>query len=136
MANMEIFDKITRHLELMGLLVNSTKSMISSCHNGRYDLVEHISENRERLINIIRLLQDEIESELQNNKAIYPQEDMEIFKAWIGDVTELVQENQRLDEECLNLLAQAKESTTKEISTVFKKRQQFQGYNLNNVKNR
>ncbi|EPZ50592.1 hypothetical protein M902_1387 [Bacteriovorax sp. BAL6_X] len=136
MATMEVFNKITRHLDLMGLLVNSTKSMINSCQNSRYDLVEQISENRERLINIIRLLQDDIESELQNNKTVYPQEDMDIFKAWIGDVTELVQENQRLDKECLNLLAKAKESTTKEISTVFKKRQQFQGYNLNNVKNR
>ncbi|WP_412471041.1 hypothetical protein [Halobacteriovorax sp. RT-2-4] len=136
MDTIEIFNKITRHLDLLGLLVNSTKSMITSCNNGRFDLVDNISENRERLINIIRLLQDEIEAEIQNNKVIYPQEDIEIFKSWIQDVTELVHENQKLDDECLNLLSQAKESTTKEISTVFKKRQQFQGYNLNNVKNR
>ncbi|MFG1500494.1 hypothetical protein ABMA70_09845 [Halobacteriovorax sp. XZX-3] len=136
MNTIEIFNKITRHLDLLGLLVNSTKSMITSCNNGRFDLVDNISENRERLINIIRLLQDDIEAEIQNNKVIYPQEDIEIFKSWIQDVTELVHENQKLDDECLNLLSQAKESTTKEISTVFKKRQQFQGYNLNNVKNR
>lgn len=131
-----IFDKIMRHLDMLGLLVQSTQAMISSCNNGKYESVESIADNRERLINIVKLLQDDIENEIQSVKIQYNQDEMEIFKAWVNDVTELINYNAQLDEQCLELLAQAKNSTTQEISSVFKKRKQFQGYNLNNVKTR
>ncbi len=131
-----IIEKIMRHLDLLGLLINSTQAMISSCENGKFDIVDNIADNRERLINIIKLLQDDIESQLQSTKQHFNSDEMDIFKAWIEDVTNLVAENQKLDDECLELLDRAKNSTTEEIATVFKKKKQFQGYNLNNVKTR
>ena len=131
-----INEKIMRHIDLLGLLIQSTEAMIASCKDGKYELVDSIAQNRERLINIVRLLQDDIESEIQNTKKQYTACEMEIFNSWIQDVTNLVNENQKLDDQCLDLLAKAKDTTTEEISTVFKSRKQFQGYNLNNVKSR
>lgn len=128
--------KIMRHLDLLGVLVSATNSMLKNAELGNFETVEQVAENRERLINIVRLLQDDIEEKLQNSKAHYKDSEMDVFRSWIQDVTILITKNDELDKQCLETLSKAKESTTQEISNVYKTRKQFQGYNLNNVKNR
>lgn len=128
--------KIMRHLDLLGVLVSATNSMLKNAELGNFETVEQVAENRERLINIVRLLQDDIEEKLQSSKAHYKDSEMDVFRSWIQDVTILITKNDELDKQCLETLSKAKESTTQEISNVYKTRKQFQGYNLNNVKNR
>lgn len=128
--------KIMRHLDLLGVLVSATNSMLKNAELGNFETVEQVAENRERLINIVRLLQDDIEEKLQSSKAHYKDSEMDVFRSWIQDVTILITKNDELDKHCLETLSKAKESTTQEISNVYKTRKQFQGYNLNNVKNR
>ncbi|WP_412473983.1 hypothetical protein [Halobacteriovorax sp. YZS-1-1] len=120
----------------MNVLVDATQSMLKNSQSGNFESVEQIADNRERLINIVRLLQDEIESKLQSATTHYTSSEIDVFKSWISDVTEIVKKNDELDRQCLEELSQAKESTTREISNVYKTRKQFQGYNLNNTKTR
>ncbi len=137
MANFDsLAGKIMRHLDLMNVLVDATQSMLKNSQSGNFESVEQIADNRERLINIVRLLQDEIESKLQSATTHYTSSEIDVFKSWISDVTEIVKKNDELDRQCLEELSQAKESTTREISNVYKTRKQFQGYNLNNTKTR
>ncbi|EQC43267.1 hypothetical protein [Bacteriovorax sp. Seq25_V] len=132
---MKVFENIMQHLDLLEALTNASQGLLAAAQNGKVDLVDQIIDNRERLINIIRKVQTNVEEEIAkfDLKTVTP-EHIQIFKTWSQEVNQIVYVNDKLDIETTEILTNQKEQTTQEIASVFKNRQSFKGYDLSNVK--
>lgn len=132
---MKIYEKIMQHLDLFTALTGATKALLVSAQKQRVDLVAEITDNRDRLINVIKTVQTSIEDDIAAlNPARVTREQVDIIKTWGKEINQIVLMNDKLDKECMLLLEQQKEDTTKEIATVFTNHQAFKGYDLSNVK--
>lgn len=93
------------------------------------------SNNRERLINIIDQIQSKTEIMIKAlPSSSLGQEFIDVLILWSQEVANWVEDVDQIDQKILDKLYTLKESTTKEIATIFKSRQQFKGYNLNSVR--
>ena len=132
---MKIYEQIMHHLDLLDGLTRASRSLLLSAQKNRLDLVEEITNNRDRLVSIIKTIQSGIEDEI--SKLIPGKvctDDINIIKTWGREVNDLIFLNDQIDLACLEILEKEKEETTKEIATVFRANQSVKGYNLNSVK--
>ncbi len=131
----EIYKDIMAHLDLIDAVDRESKLILRAARLGDLDQVDVTIENRDRLIKILESTQGKIEQKthlLENHEL--NEESIGILKSWLNDLNLWVEKNLSIDAEIVALLEQEKDETTKQISTVFKSRQQHKGYNLNNVK--
>lgn len=135
MIHPDLFQHMMIHLDLLDLAQRCTVSMLRSAKLGDVDSVNFLSENRERVIDAISQKQQEIESytHLIEVKQLNPQM-MGILKAWGQDLNQWIQRIQVLDSEIVEELEREKVETSKQIGTIFKTKEVFKGYNLNNTK--
>jgi len=95
---MRIFENIMQHLDLLEALTNSSQGLLLAAQNGKVELVDQIIDNRERLINIIKKVQTNVEEEIGalDLKTVTP-EHIQIFKTWSQEVNQIVYVNDKLD---------------------------------------
>jgi hypothetical protein len=132
---MKLYSQIMQHLDLLNALTRSTKLLLLSSQKRDINLIEQVTENRDRLINVIKTIQVSIENQINEiNPRAYKPEHIDVFKSWSKEVNQIIQFNDQMDQECLALLEGQKEETTKEIATVYKNHQSIKGYDLSSVK--
>lgn len=130
-----IYNLLMRHTSLLDSSLNMTHNIFQATSRGDINLVNFEADNRERVISILTKFQTEIEDMLATLKADEVTQDIvEIIKAWQVDVNCWASEMDAIDAKSFEVLEVQKLETTKEIGTIFKSRQQFKGYNLNNTK--
>lgn len=130
-----LFENIQEHLSLLDLALASSQRIASAARTENLDGVISETENRERLVNIIGKIQHSIEDQInQLNAAELNQEDILILKSWFQDLSLWSDKMIQFDRETVEVLAQQKENTTKEIAHIFKNKEMFKGYNHNSKK--
>lgn len=130
-----LFENIQEHLSLLDLALASSQRIASAARTENLDGVISETENRERLVNIIGKIQHSIEDQInQLNAAELKQEDILILKSWFQDLSLWSDKMIQYDRETVEVLAQQKENTTKEIAHIFKNKEMFKGYNHNSKK--
>jgi hypothetical protein len=126
----ELFENIQKHLSLLDLAVASSQKIKAYAALENLELVTSETENRERLINILGKIQHTIEEQInQLNAATLAADDIMILKSWFQDLSIFSENMISLDRETVEILAQQKEETTKEIAHIFKNKELFKGYN-------
>lgn len=130
-----IYNLLMRHTALLDSSLKMTHEMYIATTRGDINLVNFEADNRERVINILEKFQSEIENMVATLKPEeITQEIISILRAWQSDLSSWAQEVEAIDVKSFEILEAQKLETTKEIGTIFKSRQQFKGYNLNNTK--
>jgi hypothetical protein len=133
--NDDITVKIMKHLTFCDYVTEVTISMAKAAQMQNIELVHACADNRERLIAIVEKYQKEIEDFIKKlNPYNLAKEDLEIYRSWAQDVESWVRENNEIDEVITEALNHQKDQTVEEIASVFKNKQKFKGYNLNDVK--
>lgn len=132
---MKLFEGIMQHLDLLEALTSATKALNHAAVNAQVDLVWQITENRDRLINVIRTIQTRIEDDINELElSTVGKEHIDILKTWSQEVNQVIFLNDKLDQETTALLIEQKDQAATEIGSVFKNRQSVKGYDLSNVK--
>lgn len=133
--NNDILLHMMVHIDLLDLVERCSKGMLRAASEGNLEEVGFLSENRERVIAVLTAKQQEIESftHLIEVRHLTPQL-MAIIKSWGQDLDHWVMRIQELDNQIVNQLEREKAETSKQIGTLFKTKEQFKGYNLNNTK--
>lgn len=133
--NNDILLHMMVHIDLLDLVERCSKSMLRAASEGNLDEVGFLSENRERVIAAVTKKQQEIESftHLLEVRQLTPTL-MGIIKSWGQDLDTWVSRIQELDDQIVDELEREKIETSKQIGTLFKTKEQFKGYNLNNTK--
>lgn len=125
-----IFENIQEHLCMLELAVLSSEKIKIAATGELLDEVVLENENRERIVNIVAKIQRKIEDQIN---LLGPSEitldGIQVLKSWFQDLNLLSEQMLTFDSETVELLAQQKESTTKEIATIFKNKEVFKGYN-------
>ena len=130
-----LFGKIQEHLSLLDLSVQSSERIKHFAKNENIDGVVNETENRERLVNIIGKIQGEVEEKInQLDGNGITTDEIQILKSWFLDLNNWSEKMLILDQETVEYLDQQKESTTKEIATIFRSKEIFKGYNHLNKK--
>jgi hypothetical protein len=125
-----IFEDIQRHLSLLDLALASSIKITSLAKNENLDGLVNETDNRERLVNLIGQFQQAIENQInQINAAELSSNDINILKTWFEDLANWSEKMIEQDRLTVELLAQQKESTTKEIAVVYKNKESLKGYN-------
>lgn len=135
MMNPDLSANLKRHIDLLGSIESSSSSIIESLSKEDFDKAENSIENRDRLINLVTEVQGKIETELSNANTVasLTSEDIRIVKTWQLDTQEIVAKVELRNQELIRVLEAMKKVTGQDISEIFKKRQKFKGYNLNNL---
>ena len=132
---MKIFKDIITHLELLEALTKFSELLVNAAEERKFSVIEEITENRGRLLEIIKELQEGIENEIESlDVSAITQDELDIIRSWEQDVNKLVKRNDHSDQVSTEILERLKEETTKDIVTTFKNRQLFKGYDLSNLK--
>jgi hypothetical protein len=129
-----ITDMIIKHLELLDESDKLTGLTLVSIKEEDIDEIEATSDNRERLFSIISKVQEIIETKINTlPNDLITSDFVEIVKCWGSDLDQWILRTQEADFNIIELLESFKQSTTKEIASLFKTKERFKGYNLNNV---
>ncbi len=130
-----IMENIQAHLSLLDLALASSARISAYAAVEDLDNVTNETDNRERVINIVSQIQHKIEKQID---ALGPQDltedSLPILKSWFQDLATWSDKMTSIDHETIEILAEQKENTTKEIVTIFKNKEMFKGYNLANKK--
>ena len=121
-----LYQDIMRHLELAEVVHKFSLYMLNSVKNDPATSIDQTADNRERVVNLLRDVQSQIEGQLENLKndeAIY------VVRAWHNDFVNLLQKTQNIDDALLELLEDQKVETRKEIGAVFTNHQKISAYN-------
>ncbi|EQC44857.1 hypothetical protein M899_0105 [Bacteriovorax sp. BSW11_IV] len=133
--NDKLAQLIMRHIDLIDGANRLTNSILNAAKKGDVDTLVNDSDNRDRLISVLDRFQKFVEEEIGNIKSNEVSKELvDILKTWSYEVSAWASKTDEIDQQTLQLLEAQKEETTKEIATIFKSRQQFSGYNLNNLK--
>lgn len=125
-----LFDNIQEHLTMLDLAVGSSEKIRNFAKNENVDGVVSETENRERIVNIVALIQRKVEEQINIlNPSDINQDGLLILKAWFHDLSILTERMLVCDRETVEYLGQQKDDTTKEIALIFKNKEIFKGYN-------
>ena len=129
------FLNIIRHLMLMEQVLHESVNMLKAAKQKNIDQVIFASNNRDRLVNIVTSIQQQIEQALYLSSPEYiSQETLEIINCWGHDYEMIKSQVDELNDQMTKILEQEKEETTKEIATLFKNQEMIKGYNLQSTK--
>ncbi|MBC7714116.1 MAG: hypothetical protein H7177_12305 [Rhizobacter sp.] len=131
----DLFENIQQHLSMLDLALHCSQKIFSLAKLENLDGVISETDNRERLVNVIGMIQQKIENQInQLNAAELQEADILILKSWFQDLSTWSDKMIALDRETVELLSQQKEDTTKEIAHIFKNKEMFKGYNNSSKK--
>ncbi|MBT3234973.1 MAG: hypothetical protein HN353_03385 [Bdellovibrionales bacterium] len=131
----KIIYSIQKHLNYMDSVLILSMKIFEAAEQENESRLTLESNNRERLINIIDQIQSKTEIMIKAlPSSSLGQEFIDVLILWSQEVANWVEDVDQIDQKILDKLYTLKESTTKEIATIFKSRQQFKGYNLNSVR--
>lgn len=131
----KLFLKIQEHLSLLDLAVQSSEKIKIFARNENIDGVVSETENRDRLVSVIAKIQGDVEEKInQLDGSEINIDEIQILKSWFQDLTNWSEKMLACDQETVEYLDQQKESTTKEIATIFRSKEIFKGYNHLNKK--
>lgn len=131
MIKESIYHLIMAHTILLDKTTKLSQEIKKSSFNNQIDHIKSISDNRDQLISIISGIQKKIE--LFAGKLSVKEEIIEIsniLKIWKEDINSWMINIFKIDEETTTNLLNQKEETVKEIATIFKGKQKFEGYNI------
>lgn len=125
-----LFKNIQEHLSMLDLAVASSQKICTFAKYENLDGVVAETENRERIVNIVTQIQAKIESQIDLLDPTKMSNDgISILKSWFHDLSISSEQMLTLDRETVELLAQQKDNTTKEIAMIFKNKEIFKSYN-------
>ena len=121
-----IMENIQSHLALLDLALQSSGRIKAYAQIEDLDNVADETENRERIINIVGHIQHKVEKQIDLLTAQDLSDDsLPILKSWFQDLATWTDKMTSLDAETVELLADQKEATTREIVTIFKNKEVF-----------
>jgi hypothetical protein len=132
---MNIQKRTGEHLMLLNKALGLTQEIAQKTSQGNLDEVIELSDNRERLVQLIFHMFTQIDRELNLISA----EDLnprliQDLKLWQEQMNLLVDSINGLDEQIINRLETEKGQSTAEIAQLFNVRENLKGYDLSNVK--
>ena len=132
---MNILKRTQEHITLLNKALALTQEIAIKTRESDLDNVVELSENRERLVQLIFHLFGQIDRELNllTAEEITPSL-VASLKVWQEQMNILVDTINELDQEVIVALETNKEQTTGEIAQIFQSKENLKGYNLNNVK--
>lgn len=132
----ELGQLVEQHRKFLKSSEHLTDLMVKRAQFKDFNEVDRLSQNRGRLLSILARLRAKIEKEILELgvEHVSKTPDYETIKKWANELEIWSQQTLDKDLEITSLLNELKAETSKEISTVFKSKQQFKGYNLNSTK--
>ena len=131
----DIMNLIMRHVTLLDSSIKSSVDSLRYIEENNLNAVIDECENREKIINIIGKFQGQVEDYLSQLKPDEINDDViAIAKSWNGDIQRWVSRTEQIDQIVSSFLEGKREESLEEIATIFKNKEKFKGYNLNNVK--
>ncbi len=132
---MNILKRTQEHITLLNKALALTQEIAVKTKESDLENVVDLSENRERLVQLIFHLFNQIDRELNllTAEEITPAL-VNSLKVWQEQMNILVDTINQLDQEVIEALETNKEQTTGEIAQIFQAKENLKGYNLNNVK--
>ncbi|MFZ4713003.1 MAG: hypothetical protein ACOYL6_04810 [Bacteriovoracaceae bacterium] len=132
---MNIQKRTQEHLNLLNKALSLTQEIAQKTTEGDLDVVVTLSENRERLVQLIFHLFTQIDRDLNilTAEEITPRL-VQDLKMWQEHMNLLVDSINDLDEQIIDRLEQDKSGATAEIAQLFQTRENLKGYDLSSVK--
>lgn len=134
MEKNELFGLYMYHLNLVDLVIHSSHKLVLSALDGKIDVLQFESENRDRLIHLLEQFQEKVLKGIDKRKYEMDQEELDVANLWGRETQAMINLIQYYDEKTTTILDGQKEETIEEIARMFKHKEQFRGYNLNDVK--
>ncbi len=112
----------------------STHNILKAIQHGDWTTVEFETNNRARLLNVIGQDQAQIEKVINNliDEEV-TSENINLIKSWALDTQSWIDKTAREDDIIVAALNNSKDEVTKDLASLFKSKQAFRGYNLNDV---
>lgn len=112
----------------------STNNILKAIQHGDWEAVEFETNNRARLLNVIAEDQGHIEKIINNliDEEV-TSENINLIKSWAFDTQSWIDKTAREDDIIIAALNNSKDEVTKDLASLFKSKQAFRGYNLNDV---
>jgi uncharacterized protein YdcH (DUF465 family) len=132
---MNIQKRTQEHLMLLNKALGLTQEIAQKTSQGNLDEVIELSDNRERLVQLIFHMFTQIDRELNliSSEDLNPRL-IQDLKLWQEQMNLLVDSINALDEQIINRLETDKTQSTAEIAQLFSTRENLKGYDLSNVK--
>ena len=132
---MRLYEKIMQHLDFLESLKEATVALGQATKKEDINLIELITDNRDRLINVIKTFQSGIEEDIAKIKgASVGRELIEILKTWSNEVNEIINYVDTYDKQITSSLEAQKFETSKEIGSVFRNKNSIKNYQSSVVK--
>lgn len=116
--------KFSLMYDLIARALNNTQRILEHSECNEIQQVIYELDQRERLIEIIQKLQDELEELPDELKSKY----------WTDEIIDAISLIKKYDDQIILNLQNAKKNTNTEIANIFKNKESFKGYNLHNLK--
>ncbi len=112
----------------------ATQTILKAIQHGDWDTVEYETNNRARILNIISADQSSIEKVINNliDEEVNA-ENIALIKSWAFDTQTWIDKTAHQDEIIIEALNNSKDEITRDLAGLFKSKQAFRGYNLNDV---
>ena len=112
----------------------STQAIIKAIQHGDWETVEFETNNRARILNIISADQASIEKVINNliDEEVTSQ-NLSLIKSWAFDTQAWIDKTAHQDDVIVEALNNSKDEITKDLAGLFRSKQAFRGYNLNDV---
>lgn len=131
----QIFEKITNHVFFHQKIIELTSKMVESAQLKKMEHVFFLSDQRDRLAQIILTYYQEIETNIKELKPeAISKENIDDLKEWYKKIEINNQKLLDLDDQLITLLENEKDQVSGEISQIFKNKESVKGYNLSTVK--
>lgn len=131
--NEKLTSLIMLYTTLMDNIYDSSLKINTAAKNDDLNLVINESENRERLIRVFEYIQNKIEVIITNEKCLGEIE-KEMLMTWSNEVALWYAKTTQFDQDTGVVLNSKKDGLTREIATIFRKKEQHKGYDLSSVK--
>ena len=122
----QLYKNIMQHLEFAEVIKRLSNDMHAHAENGSAEKIDSIAENRQRVVNLLQIVQQKIEDKIPELK---DQEEIEVIKAWHGNFNDILREIDRIDRALLHALEEQKTQTKREIGNVYSNHQKISAYN-------
>lgn len=132
-----IFMSLMKHIDYLECLRNNTREILNCKDVKNVDELSSLTDNRQRLINLIKNYQSSVLTELKgfiNENPNLDETIKDIFKAWGSDTNLILNETKVLEKSASEALTVKKEELRKDILDLQNERKLVRKYSLSNVK--
>lgn len=131
--NEKLTSLIMLYTTLMDNIFESSWKINTAARNDDLNLVINESENRERLIRVFEYIQNKIEHIITNEKNLEEAE-KELLTTWSNEVALWYAKTTQFDQDTGAILNIKRDGLTRDIATIFRKKEQHKGYDSSSVK--